>query len=191
MKYTAVPEIQSLLTAVEIKYGKPILSTNDFNTLSAIIRFEGHENLSPSTLKRLWGYVSQETTPRRATLDILSRFVGKSNFSDFCISLLGSYSDSSCYTETRYLSADEVAEGGIIAIGWEPNRLVKLRKLKDNTFEVVESHNSKLELGDKMMCSCFFKGLPLVVPGIIRDGKQLPSYIAGKANGLNVLSVES
>lgn len=56
----------------------------DFEFLSEYIFEKYHEKLSPTTLKRLWGYLSESTTPRKSTLDILSMFVGYDNWKDFC-----------------------------------------------------------------------------------------------------------
>jgi len=190
MEDKTIPELQTLLDAVEKKYGRPIACTNDFNTLSVVLDYECHEVLSSATLKRLWGYVSLKTTPRKSTLDILSKYVGYKDFSDFRLSLFGKADDTSGYLETSYLSAEEVPQGRILRIGWEPNRLLRLRKTGPSRFEVQESHNSKLREGDSFEISCFFKGLPLVLPTVTRDGETLPSYIAGKEKGLNLVAVE-
>lgn len=56
----------------------------DFEHLSECIFEQFHEKISPTTLKRLWGYLSESTTPRKSTLDILSKFVGYDNWKDFC-----------------------------------------------------------------------------------------------------------
>lgn len=56
----------------------------DFEYLSECIFEKFHEKISPTTLKRLWGYLSESTTPRNSTLDILSMFVGYDNWKDFC-----------------------------------------------------------------------------------------------------------
>lgn len=191
MSYKQVPELQSLLSAVEKKYGAPLLSTNDFNVLAAILKFEGKESLSSSTLKRLWNYVSQETTPRKATLDVLARFVGHQDFKDYRLSLLGGANDSSAFLDVTILSADEVKQNEEVTIGWEPDRVVRLRKVGDNLFEVEESINSKLREGDRLQCSCFFKGLPLIIPSVQRGEDRLPSFIAGKSTGLNLIRTES
>ena len=191
MEPKIIPELQTLLDAVEQKYGHKIVATNDFNTLAVLLEHECHEVLSSSTLKRLWGYVTLRTTPRKGTLDVLSRYVGYRDFSDFRTSLLGRVNETSGYLETTYLSAEEVPEGGILRIGWEPNRLLRLRKTGPVRFEVIESHNSKLREGDVFEISCFFKGLPLVLPTISRGGENLPSYIASKSNGLNLVRLES
>ena len=71
-----MPELAYLLEEVEKKYGRRIATTTDFEALSVVIEHQVGEMLSSSTLKRLWGYVSLSPTPRVATLDILSRFVG-------------------------------------------------------------------------------------------------------------------
>ncbi|MEE3384580.1 MAG: hypothetical protein VZR36_05785 [Prevotella sp.] len=55
----------------------------DFEFLSECIFDKFHERISPTTLKRIWGYLSETTTPRKSTLDILSKFVGYDNWKDF------------------------------------------------------------------------------------------------------------
>lgn len=56
----------------------------DFEFLSECIFEKFHEKISPTTLKRIWGYLSESTTPRTSTLDILSKFVGYDSWKDFC-----------------------------------------------------------------------------------------------------------
>ena len=191
MEHKIIPELQSLLDAVEKKYGRPIVAHNDFNTLSVVLDHECHEILSSSTLKRLWGYVSLRTTPRKTTLDILSRYVGYKDFGDFRPSLFGKVDEVSGFLETTYLSAEDIPEGHILRIGWEPGRLLRVRKTGPIQFEVVEAHHSKLLAGDRFEISCFFKGLPLVLPFVVRGEDRLPTYMAGKEKGLNLLQVES
>lgn len=41
------------------------------------------EYISPTTLKRLFGYVKPATVPRTSTLSVLARYVGKTGWSDF------------------------------------------------------------------------------------------------------------
>ena len=68
-----IPELTFLLSEVEKKYNRRIATTTDFESLSVVIEHTTGELLSSSTLKRLWGYVSLNPTPRISTLDILSR----------------------------------------------------------------------------------------------------------------------
>lgn len=190
MENKEIPELQMLLAAVEKQYGRPVATTNDFNTLSAIIEYECREVLSAATLKRLWGYVSLRTTPRRSTLDILSRFVGYRDFADFRLSLYGREDNTSGYLETACVLSSDIPDAGELTIGWAPNRLVRLRKVGEKRFEVLSSLNAKLQQGDRFDCSCFFLGLPLMLPSVERAGRTLPSYMAGKVGGLNLVRPE-
>ena len=77
----ALAKLRELIEgAVERKMKTP----KDFEFLSECIFEKYHEKISPTTLKRLWGYLSESTTPRKSTLDILSMFVGYDNWKDFC-----------------------------------------------------------------------------------------------------------
>lgn len=190
MERKDIPELQTLLDEVEKKYGHTLDNTNDFRTLAALLEYECKDLVSVSTLKRLWGYVSQQTTPRESTLDVLSRFVGYGSFRDFRLSQFGKFDDTSGYLDLSFISASDVSEGELLTICWAPDRLVRLRKRGGIEWEVVTNHNSKLQEGDRFELACFFRGLPLFLPAVIRNGQTLPSYIAGKKEGLSKVSLE-
>lgn len=189
MKEKEIPELSQLLKQIEDKYGRRIATSTDFESLSVNIEYVTGEAVSSSTLKRLWGYVSLRTTPHLSTLDVLSRYVGYKDFSDFRISCLGS-SDSSAYLDTSIILTSNLAQGDVLRIGWAPNRLVRIRYEGNDKFSVVESFNSKLQAGDRFETSCLFRGLPLMLPGILRNGNMTLAYIAGKQDGLNLLEKE-
>ena len=191
METKIIPELQTLLEEVEKTYGRPIKTSKDFYILSALIEHDCGAVLSAATLKRLWGYVSLQTTPRKSTLDTLSKYVGYHDFDDFRTSMYGKADDTSGFFDATYLSSEDIPEGAILRIGWEPGRLLRLRKVEDSSFEVIENHNSKLQEGDRFQISCFIKGLPLIIPVIYRGDQELPAFIAGKSKGINLLSVEN
>jgi len=183
---TQIPELQSLLAAVEETFHAPVRTTTGFERLSAAIEFALGESLGASTLKRLWGYIPSRTTPRLTTLDLLARYAGHKDFKAFCDALHAE--DSSDYLVDRsYITSDELSPGDGVRIGWAPNRLVSLSYLGGGRFEVLDSANSKLLPGDIFEASCLLKGWPLYVPGIHRGGTLTPPYIAGKANGLTLI----
>lgn len=190
MERKDIPELQTLLTEVEKKYGRPLECTNDFRILAALLEYECKELVSVSTLKRLWGYVSQQTTPRESTLDVLSRFVGYKDFSTFRLAHFGRQEDSSGYIDASFISAKDVPAGGMVVLCWAPNRMLRIRKEGDGRWLIVDSYNSKLLAGDRFEAGCFFKGLPLFLPEVIRGERTLPSYIAGKKEGLSKVSIE-
>ena len=181
-----IPELQSLLEAVEARFKTPVKTTAGFERLAAAIEFAIGESLGATTLKRLWGYIPSRTTPRLTTLDILSRYTGHKDFKAFCASL--HVEDSSDFlTERSYITTAELSSGDRIRIGWAPNRVVTLVFLGNDCFEVQESLNAKLLPGDRIEASCLLKGWPFFVPGILRGGSVTPPYIAGKAHGLTIL----
>ncbi len=186
-----IPELAYLLTEVEKKYGRRIATTTDFETLSVVIEQTIGELISSSTLKRLWGYVSLNPTPRIATLDVLARFIGYKDFKGFCEGLKESQAFTSTFFSSKCQTVAELSDGAKVTLGWAPNRLVILNYLGSFQFEVIASENSQLRAGDRFELSEIIVGYPLYISRILRDGKYTPSYVAGQINGINLLKVEA
>jgi hypothetical protein len=75
--------LAKLRESVEGVVERKMKTPKDFEFLSECIFEKFHERISPTTLKRLWGYLPETTTPRKSTLDILSMFVGFDNWKEF------------------------------------------------------------------------------------------------------------
>ena len=179
-----IPELQALLGAVEERFGEAVKTTAGFERLATSIDFTVGQTLGASTLKRLWGYIPEKTTPRLSTLDILARYAGYKDFKAFRKTLHAE--ESSAYvTERTCLTSADLDEGDKVRIGWAPDRIVTLAYLGSDRFEVVESVNAKLLPGDVIEVSCFLMGWPLFVPCIHRGDTITPPYIAAKARGLS------
>ena len=183
--------ITLLRQLVEESSNHRIETSTDFIFLSGEIQGRLKESLSPSTLKRLWGYVSLNPTPRIATLDVLSRFVGHRDFKAFCNHLKESQVYASNFFTARCQTVAELKPEAIVHIGWAPNRLVKLRYDGDYQFVVLESENSQLQPDDKFELSEIIVGYPLYISRILRDGAYTPSYVAGHIDGISLLKVET
>lgn len=182
-----IPELSYLLSEVEKRYGRRIATSTDFESLSVIIEHEIGEMLSCSTLKRIWGYMTMKPTPRASTLDILSRYIGYRNFTDFREALRKSDDFQSKFIKAWLINPQDLAMGDSITVGWHPNRLVTMKYLGDSGFEVTDSVNSKLLVGDKFHLGTIIIGFPLYIAGILRDGEMTPPYVAGCETGLTVL----
>lgn len=185
-----IPELSYLLSEVEKRYGRTISTSTDFEALSVVIEHEINEMLSSSTLKRMWGYVSSNPVPRISTLDILSRFVGYKDFSDFRETIKKSPAYESSFISAKYVTTSDIKEGDTVIIGWNPNRVVTLRYLGGCRFRVLKSENSQLLEGDEFETMSFILGYPLYIPRILRSGEYTPSYVAGSNDGLTMVSVE-
>lgn len=182
------PEIAELLLLVEQKYAKKLRTTTDFDEFSFFLKQDTSEVISTSTLKRLWGYVSDSRMPRSHTLDILSRYIGYEHFSSFCSWLKSSSAYNSSFFTTKQLLAKDLLPGSEVEIGWSPNRYLRLRYKGDALFEVAEAKQSKLHEGDCFESASFLIGQPLSLPYVLRDGMRTSPFIAGRNGGLTLLN---
>ena len=92
--------ISLLRQAIEAKVDREMHISGDYTYLSECIFEELHQTVSPTTLKRLWGYLSEPVTPRISTLDILANFVGEESFEAFCQKTTDSQADSQLPPQT-------------------------------------------------------------------------------------------
>ena len=184
-----IPELQYLLELVEKQYGRKLSTTTDFESLSVIIEKATGDLLSSSTLKRLYGYVSLNTVPRKTTLDILSRFIGNRDYETFRISLSNDPQFSSRFFSAKTVTTSELKAGDRLRIGWPANRIVTLNYLGDDLFEVETSVNASLVKGDRFRQVSFMKGYPLYLSRILRNGDYTPAYVAGMNSGLNLIEI--
>ena len=76
--------IAALREAIEKAVDRKMQTPKDFDFLSESIFGKIGERVSPTTLKRLWGYLSEPTIPRLSTLNILAQFVGYVGWTAFC-----------------------------------------------------------------------------------------------------------
>lgn len=76
--------IERLREAIEIAVDRKMKTPKDFDFLAGQIFDKLHENVSSTTLKRIWGYLPETSAPRISTLDLLARFVDYENWDSFC-----------------------------------------------------------------------------------------------------------
>ena len=183
------PEIEELKLLIEQKYGKTLGTTTDFEEFSVHLSHDTGQNVSASTLKRLWGYVNDSHKPRMFTLDILAQYLGHANYYAFVSWLKTSTRYNSSFFNAKQLISNELDAGTEVEIGWSPNRLVRLRYVGESRYEVVLSQNSKLVPGDSFVTGCFIKEQPFYLPYIERpDGRTAP-FVAGRNGGLTIINV--
>lgn len=154
------PEIEELKVLIEKKYGKPLSTTTDFEEFSIYLKQKMDKRISASTLKRLYGYVSDDHKPRTVTLDLLTQYIGHKNFKDFSTWLKKSTKFNSSFFMADQLISNELEAGAEVTIGWSPNRILKLLYHGESLYEVLTSENSKLKEGDRFVTGCFIKEQP-------------------------------
>lgn len=181
------PEIEELKRLVEEHYGKHLTTTTDFEEFSVILRLRHEIFVSPSTLKRLYGYVSDSHKPRMQTLDSLSAYIGHKDYASFLLWLKNSTRYNSSFFDACQLVSSDLEPGECVEIGWSPNRVLRLEYLGDSTYRVLESRNSKILAGDMFVTGCFIKKSPLFLPYIERNGERTASFVAGRNGGLSIV----
>ena len=76
--------LASLRELIETAVDRKMRTPKDFDFLSEQIFDKLHETVSPTTLKRLWGYLQEQSVPRQSTLDVLAQFVDFKDWDAFC-----------------------------------------------------------------------------------------------------------
>lgn len=177
-------ELDYLLKCVERRMGRPIKSPTDFNLLSLRIYETLQEQLSASTLKRIWGYISTEHTPRYSTLSTLSRFVGCEDWDDFCASQKSPEVDESGFISCQQVDSSTLAVGDRLELRWCPDRRCVIIYNGNDGFTVQESIGAKIVAGDTFRAMSFVLGHPLYITDLRHGGEHPQSYVAGSRHGL-------
>lgn len=178
--------IDTLKGDVEKRTGK-LYSHGDFTRLSEMIYENSKEMISPTTLKRLWGYLKQESpTPQTRTLNVLAAFVGFTDWQQYCNYQEHKNNYSSEFVKHHTQHCFLMWPGEKILISWYPERKLVLRHEGDgDLFTVVTSVNSKLEPGMTLHCETFTEKEPLLLKNV-KGGSLTEScdYICGKVGGI-------
>lgn len=186
------PEIYELRLRIEASIKRKIETPADFDFLRGIIWERTHEQISTSTLKRLWGYVDGVDNARNSTLNVLSKALGYENWDAFILKLKSENVDNSDLVMSESMSSSDLKIGDRLMIAWQPNRVCVLKYLGDNQFEVMESQNSKLKVGDTFRCGLFILGEPVYINDLRQNnGTGEPKlFVIGNKSGLTKLRVK-
>lgn len=180
---------------IERVVGHDLLEAHDFESLSFTLFKSLHESLSPTTLKRLWGYLKNERVQARThTLDVLARYVGFRNYSDFCEkcverreerSQVAPFNESGV-KEIARVTPNDLKRGQRLVIRWRPDRRIVVKHQGDGHFLVEESEHSKLSVGDTFVCHLMLENEPLYLDKLVHEGMPPRLYVAGQRNGVTI-----
>lgn len=74
--------------------------------------------------------------------------------------------------------------GEEVTLTWCPGRIVKVKYRGNDEFEVVESVNSKLEVGYTFVCHQFVADEPCYLSNLCRKGCEPCNYVCGQTGGI-------
>lgn len=180
--------LKRLLKSVERQFGRNLKTPSDFNELLLSIHATTGRDISLSTVKRMWGYVSYCHQPSLNTLTTLAQYVGFNDWDNFC-NLRDKKSDSDFIMGDTDINA--MKSGTTVTLKWGVNKSCKLNSIGGKRFVVIHAENIKLAPGDELTVDFFSTGQPLYMKNIIRGNKKIPIYIGAKEGGLKYIKVEN
>lgn len=164
---------------VEERFGSRPRTPNDFRTLSADIRDSVGHTLGVTTLKRLWGYISNSSRPTFSTLSILCRYVGFQDwdaFNFFCHN-----DEDSGFNHRKFVISDSLPLGARLRIKiGEDKECTIIKYAAPDSFEVLDSLNIKLLKGDRLMADTIVVGNQFVAKECTRAGEKLGAYTSSR-----------
>lgn len=175
-------DFDRLKQEVETLVGRAVKTPKDFDFLARQIQGYTNESISVSTLKRMWGYVTSQSKPSKYNLNLLSRMVGYPDWLAFVGGQEGV--PSSRFFVKSKLVADALEFGEQVRLTWCPGRVLTIVYRGNDTFEVLESINSKLAKGDTFSCHQFVADEPLYLSNLNHPGIPPCNYVAGQNGGI-------
>lgn len=182
------PEIQILKEDIEESVGRRMKTPSDFEFLAGVIWERIHNLISPTTLKRLWGYIDGADKTRRSTLNILSKFLSFDDWDVYMLSLKNRDIESDFILSDK-IDSKELSKGDMLEVTWQPNRHCEFEYLGDMKFIVRKADNSKLQVGDKFECMFFIQNEPLYMDNLEHKGQFPVAYVAGSKSGITARKI--
>lgn len=177
--------LKLLINDVENRVGRGMLSPKDFSHLHEVISNELNENISVSTLKRLWGYSKYLSKPSVSILSTLCRLVGYRDWEYYKSHREVDDKKPSAQVLGDKITVDTDLEvGNCLRLTWSPQRVCDVVYHGDNEFEVKYSRNTGIKAGDWLNCSLIVAGEPLWLNNLRQYGKSPVAYVCGKQGGV-------
>lgn len=180
-------DIDTLCQAVEQAMGRRLHTPKDFDLLSERVYARTGEMVSRNTLRRVWGKLDEERTPRLSTLSILARFIGFADFESFVgkafTDSTGGQS-SSPFLGRRLSVLDGLTRGDRLRLTWHPGRVCDVEYNGSQHFRVVHAEKTKLQVGDTFLCGIIVEGEQLYLDQLQHGDNPPTTYICGKIGGV-------
>lgn len=197
--------LQKLRDDVESFFATPMQTRRDFDRLALAVTERTGESVSPTTLRRFWGYQEQEGgyTVSTHTITMLCRLVGARSLEEYEARIRQDATADAdgagkpASENSAFINGDEVLEtdmlifGDRIVLSWAPNRRVEVEYQGREVFRVISSENSKLRPADTFHTRQFVNGEPLYCRSLVRCGVATSDYYCGKQGGIHFTKKQS
>ncbi|MDE6369670.1 MAG: hypothetical protein K2K94_10585 [Muribaculaceae bacterium] len=176
-------KIDELCRRVEETSGMRVEMAKDFERLAVKIYDRTGTLLSPTTLKRLWGYLKEGTQTRKSTMDFLAQYCGWHSYEEFLTG--GRPEVESGFVDVKVLNAEnDLRKGNVVKLMWHPSRVCEIKYLGNGRWKVIRSEGTRLAVGDTFTCSVIMSGEPLYIDNLMHEGVASGVYVCGRRNGV-------
>lgn len=157
-----------------------------FNDLSRQIQQITGDTLSPSSIKRIWGYIPYKGDFSQTTLNILARYNGMKDWESFKRSLPNNTStdDQSGFHDNSIIDTRKYQPGDIIQLSWNDGKECELECVGPMRFRILRSENIKLKTSDIVTLHTLCIGQPVYISDIMRGDIYFTAYVGAKKGGL-------
>lgn len=169
------------------KSGSDLRQPSDCEFLSLDIESKTGVHIGATTLKRLVGFAQDERMPHTSTLDALARYLGYLHWEQ--LAQIEDKGNSDFDTPDEEVRSADLQPDANIEITYLPDRMVRMQYLGKQHYRVVESLNSKLQVGDEIEILNFVLHHPLLVLNVWRNGESLGQFTAGRVSGLSSIRI--
>ena len=181
--------IKAAKETIEKIAGTSIGVLKDFETLSNIILQQTQDYISPTTLRRFWGYQEQSHL-RPTSLGIIARYMGYTDWRNFCDAVDNGSSVQSGKLSRKRLLSESLTEGALVEVRWNPDRRIVVRFEGQHWFRIITAEKTKLHEGDRFRCLVFIENEPLYLTGLICPDEEPHDYVCGQRNGIRFWEVK-
>lgn len=169
--------------------GRNISVLRDYDWLSQQIGNSTHSYLSPTTLRRFWGY-QERANLRPSSLDVIAAFLGYTSWKTFCEAVDNGSSIQSGSINRRSIATETLEEGALIELRWNPDRCVVVRYEGEQMFRIVSVEKSKLRPGGTFRCMVLLENEPLFLTALTYPDEPTQDYVCGQRNGVRFREIE-
>lgn len=176
-----------IIQLLKSKSGNELRQPSDCEYLSLDIESRTGIHIGATTLKRLVGLADDERTPHASTLDVIARYLGYAHWDELAMI---EDSGNSAFDAPEYeVRSADLQPDACVEITYLPDRIVRMRYLGNQHYRVVESQNSKLQVGDEVEIQNFVLHHPLLALNVWRNGELLGQFTAGHVSGLSSVKI--
>ncbi len=160
---------------IRMRYSK------DCDVLAAKINEKCKSQISPTTLKRIFGFVSGTSNVRRSTLDVLACYLDYEDWDELMKNLLN-ITDSK--TSISEIKVEKLPKDKILMLQLGPIAYTKLHYKGGLKFHVLEGSNTEVKPGDEIEVQEIKLHYPLLCKEVLREGVTYNNIVLGSVTGV-------